>query len=444
MTSSAPASVNHSPRRSAGSDASCSITRILVTSVLQLDDHRSVVGRQLALALLPIDQGAGHPAGQLRAGQREVDPHAATFLERQLGVVPVGVDAGTGRERPHHVGESRVDQRAERLPLGRGDVRGVAVVVDAPDVVVGRRDVEVTAEGDLRVRLIDQLLRGVIANRGQPLELVVVVRVADRPAVRHVQAPHPHARAQCTYRPRLGDGRIAPGREPRDPDLDVIQTHPGQHRDAVPLIGAVVRDLVTELGEPFGRKLLIRDLGLLDGDHIDVAARQPRGQPVDPSTDRIDVPGGNTHSDQPKTGAGGGAGTKNGTVHSGRDSPSILARQPSTCPGGSGSPVLKYSTTWDLVGSARRGTPLPRKLGSSICSVWPNRITRDPGTAEDSASSIGVPLAPSRTTSNAYCSLNRPGGKVRLTTSANAADTPVLWSRPINCSPPPTICNLPS
>ena len=83
----------------------------------------------------------------------------------------------------------------------------------------------------------------------------------------------------------------------------------------------------------------------------------------------------------PSTGAGGGAGTKNGTVHCGRDSPSILARQTSTRPAGSGSPVLKYSTTWERVGRARRGTPLPRKLGSSICSVWPKRITRDPGTA---------------------------------------------------------------
>ena len=44
---------------------------------------------------------------------------------------------------------------------------------------------------------------------------------------------------------------------------------------------------------------------------------------------------------QPSTGACGGAGTKNGTVQSALDSPSIRARHTSTRPGGSGSPVLK-------------------------------------------------------------------------------------------------------
>ena len=44
---------------------------------------------------------------------------------------------------------------------------------------------------------------------------------------------------------------------------------------------------------------------------------------------------------QPSTGAAGGAGTKNDTVQSGLDSPSMRARQTSTRPGGSGSPVLK-------------------------------------------------------------------------------------------------------
>ena len=177
------------------------------------------------------------------------------------------------------------------------------------------------------------------------------------------------------------------------------------------------------------RKLLIRDLGLLDGDHIDVAARQPRGQPVDPSTDRIDVPGGNTHSDQPKTGAVA-VRTKNGTVIRGGlpvDSGppdqhlSRWERQPG----------VEYSTTCDRVGNARRGTPLPRKSGSSICSVC---RSASPGSRElrrIQASSSGVPFSPSRTTSNAYCSLNSSGGKVRLTTRANAAETPVPWSRPI-------------
>src|SRR5664279_1165707 len=35
-------------------------------------------------------------------------------------------------------------------------------------------------------------------------------------------------------------------------------------------------------------------------------------------------------------------------------------------------------------------------------------------------------------------------GNARPTTTANAADTPVVWLRPMICRPPPTICSLPS
>src|SRR5690606_31796085 len=72
---------------------------------VQLGDDRGVVRGALALALLPVDPRTGHPVGQRRGAEQEVDPHALLLREGQALVVPEGVDAGAGGVRADHVGE---------------------------------------------------------------------------------------------------------------------------------------------------------------------------------------------------------------------------------------------------------------------------------------------------------------------------------------------------
>ncbi len=52
---------------------------------------------------------------------------------------------------------------------------------------------------------------------------------------------------------------------------------------------------VPQSAERLMRKLLLTALGLLDRQDVDVAALQPREDPVETGPDGVDVPGGDAH-----------------------------------------------------------------------------------------------------------------------------------------------------
>jgi len=60
-----------------------------------------------------------------------------------------------------------------------------------------------------------------------------------------------------------------------------------------------MRDLVAQRRERTLGELVVAALGLLDGQDVDVAAFQPRGDPVGPGADRVDVPGRQAHDSPP-------------------------------------------------------------------------------------------------------------------------------------------------
>ncbi|GMA87305.1 hypothetical protein GCM10025868_25550 [Angustibacter aerolatus] len=122
------------------------------------------------------------------------------------------------------------------------------------------------------------------------------MRVVEAAAVRHVQAPHPHPAAGGADGPRLRLDRLTPARLPREADLHVVQPDPRDDRDAVPLREAHVRHLVPQADERHVGELVVTALGLLHGQHVDVGAFEPGGDPVDASTDRVHVPGGDAHA----------------------------------------------------------------------------------------------------------------------------------------------------
>src|SRR4051812_40548180 len=85
----------------------------------QLHQHRCMVARGLALALLADDLGVRDALGKRGRGEDEVDAHAAVLGESQLCVVPVGVDRWSRRERSYHIDELSIDDCVERCALRR-------------------------------------------------------------------------------------------------------------------------------------------------------------------------------------------------------------------------------------------------------------------------------------------------------------------------------------
>ena len=72
---------------------------------------------------------------------------------------------------------------------------------------------------------------------------------------------------------------------------DLGETDPGEDGDTVPLVEAVVGDLVATRLQPLHRELVGLGLGLLDRQDVDVRSGQPGLDAVDPAADGVDVPG---------------------------------------------------------------------------------------------------------------------------------------------------------
>src|SRR5699024_695640 len=158
--------------------------------LVQIDDDGSVVGGAFALAFLTVDARPGDPCGQGGGVELEVDAHALALGKAQPRVVPVRVDSGARRVLAGDLPEARAVEGEERLSLGRGDV-GLAVEdLHVPHVLVLRRHVEVPGQGDLCARVGVELGGRVLAETGQPVELVRVVRVGQLAAVGDVEAVH--------------------------------------------------------------------------------------------------------------------------------------------------------------------------------------------------------------------------------------------------------------
>ena len=80
--------------------------------------------------------------------------------------------------------------------------------------------------------------------------------------------------------------------------LDIVQTQPGQDRHPVPLAVPMVRETVAETGQGLTeqrREGLIRELRLLQTDHIGLPVFEPWQQARDARLDRVDVPGSDSH-----------------------------------------------------------------------------------------------------------------------------------------------------
>ena len=130
-----------------------------------------------------------------------------------------------------------------------------------------------------------------VAQPGQPRQLVLVVVVGQGPAVGHVGAGHPHPAAGGPQQPGVGVGGVV-----------VVEAvhhlgdpHPAQDGHAVPLAEAVVGALVAQGLEGQGREGVVGQLGLLHAEDVGLDLGDPLLDTVQPGLQRVDVPGGDAH-----------------------------------------------------------------------------------------------------------------------------------------------------
>ena len=108
--------------------------------------------------------------------------------------------------------------------------------------------------------------------------------------VRDVRAANPHPAASRGYKPRVLVG-IPLG----ETHQGILQPDPGENGNTVPLARPMVHGLVPERRERKMGKGSIRELGLLQAEHVRLRVREPLGHTVHPDLQRIDVPRCNTH-----------------------------------------------------------------------------------------------------------------------------------------------------
>ena len=81
--------------------------------------------------------------------------------------------------------------------------------------------------------------------------------------------------------------------------MHIVDADPTGDRNAVPVVDAVVNDVVARLGEGIERKVVVTALGFLQEHHVGRPVGRPRNDLIDPGADRVDVPRGDPHPSGP-------------------------------------------------------------------------------------------------------------------------------------------------
>ena len=133
------------------------------------------------------------------------------------------------------------------------------------------------------------------AQRVEPGDLVVEVRITERTSVGDVERPDLDAVAGSPEGTSFRSRRVAPLRHAVKALPDVGQPDPRGDRHAIPLVVAERRHVVAERLETHHRPLVVASLGLLDRQHVDLVPLDQSLDPTDPGPDRVDVEGGDAH-----------------------------------------------------------------------------------------------------------------------------------------------------
>ncbi len=188
------------------------------------------------------------------------------------------------------VGEAQIGYRCQRGPLRWARVGASPPARRVVDVDVCGRDVEVADDQGGRLRSPGEHQLGPQAL--EPDQLVQVVRVVQLSAVRCVDRPDTQTGTIGGDHPGLVE-RVALGS--REAPCNGGQAHSRRDRDPVPVVQAVMGDLVAGTLEGRVGELAVGALGLLQAADGGLMLTEPTRHLIDAGPDRVDVPADDLH-----------------------------------------------------------------------------------------------------------------------------------------------------
>ena len=191
-------------------------------------------------------------------------------------------------EFPKHINESPADRVAIGVTCVDVEVRIVDPVIRVVNIDWLGSDVQI-AEPNGRHRRVEPLAE-IPAHAVKPLQLVDVLIGADFVSLRNIG---------------INDGQTI-DHSFEDTDIFAVRSRAetierglglatGQSGNAVVALHAAERDVVSGIAESDGGKVAVGHLGFLEAEHIGFIRRQPVNDERQSPTDRVDVPGRNSH-----------------------------------------------------------------------------------------------------------------------------------------------------
>ncbi len=221
-------------------------------------------------------------------------------LERvDTGVEEVLRASGAFEPTAEEGGEPEVEQPLDGIAFGWAGVGSPSPARRVVDITISGGDVDVA--GHDRASLCGVVLLQFAAKAFEPHEFVEVVRIVECSPVGSVDRPAPDTSAG------RGDeaGLIERGRDrATETPLHIVDADPTGDRNAIPVVDAVVNDVVARLGEGIERKVVVTALGFLQEHHVGRPIGRPGDDLIDPGADRVDVPRGDPHPSGPYAGFG--------------------------------------------------------------------------------------------------------------------------------------------
>ena len=258
--------------------------------------HRHVVGRTQPAARFFQNRVAGDTIAQGARDPDVVEPAAAVgSLPIARAIAPPGIDFLVMRhERPRHiVPVEGIQRRREQFGFDRRMAHHIEQLLVAPDIVLERRHVEI-ADQHHGIAFLAPLFGEAGLHLAQEIELVgefrIGLRVGNVAARRDVEI--------VQLQPGLELGRDMAGivLAAKGEGMGFAERQARENGDAVIALLAIDRLMdIAEVAEDIPREKRVRNLGLLQAEHVRGIGFQETGDQIGPQTDGIDVPGGDFH-----------------------------------------------------------------------------------------------------------------------------------------------------
>lgn len=269
-----------------------------VVDVGEVDENGDMVAGLVAFPLISRDVSIGNCSSESVRTENEIYAHPLIAGESQLLIVPVRVSGW--HPGPHDILVSDVEKTMKSGPFGRGDVSMSLEKLFVPDVTVKGRDIPVAHECNLFVRSLLDPGGSAVGQRPQPLEFVHVMGIIEFAAIRHVEIPKPESAETGAQRARLAFAFRAPPWHAFKFGSYIRGGNLARECDPIPLVYAVHRHFITSIVEGCVWELRFFAFDLLHGEYVDVGMDQPRRDALYPRTNRVHIPGRNSHDYQSK------------------------------------------------------------------------------------------------------------------------------------------------